>query len=85
MHEARAASLQPVTANDVLISAAYKVNPISDCHILGEQENKAERETVLCERESKCHSLEYKAGLHTVSGYLDVISRLCSVVYWGFH
>lgn len=32
VQEAWAASLWLVTSNDVLISAAYKVNPISGCH-----------------------------------------------------
>lgn len=46
MQEARAApSLRLVAANDVSISAAYKVNPISGCHTAGEQENKEEGET----------------------------------------
>lgn len=40
MQEARAASLRLVAANDVPISAAYKVNPILVCHTAGEQENK---------------------------------------------
>lgn len=44
MHMAWAASLRLVAANDVPISAAYKVNPISGCHTVGEQENKEERE-----------------------------------------
>ena len=45
MQEAFAASLRLVAANDVPISAAYKVNPISGCHTAGRQENKEEKET----------------------------------------
>lgn len=45
MQGALAASLRLVAANDVPISAAYKVNPISGCHTVGEQENRDGRET----------------------------------------
>lgn len=44
MQEAWAACLWLVAANDVPISAAYKVNPISGCHTVGEQVNKEEKD-----------------------------------------
>lgn len=94
MQEAWAASLRLVAANDVLISAAYKVNPITASHTAGEQNNKEARGWDLhCERASKCHSGEFKSNRHTqlfrlswrLSGCLDVSSWLCFIVYKGFN
>lgn len=49
------------------------------------QSRKRVRQLLLGEQESWCHSAEHQAARQTDSGYLDVISRLCSIVCWGFY
>lgn len=94
VQEAWAASLWLVAANDVLISAAYKVNPISGCHTVREQKNKEARETDLSWEmciQMSFTGIQTNQDIHVfrlswrLRGYLDVISWLCSIAYWGFY